>query len=111
MMRAMTDIDRRALIAATGAALLLPRAAYAQTQAAPFSWERLISRAQRLARAPFAETPAHPGAAKIDYTALHEARFREERTLWGDLPGDTGIRFFPLSDRDHRTGPCHAAAL
>ena len=97
MMRAMTDIDRRALIAATGAALFLPRAAYAQTQAAPFSWERLISRAQRLARAPFAETPAHPGAAKIDYTALHEARFREERTLWGDLPGDTGIRFFPLS--------------
>ena len=97
MMRAMTDIDRRALIAATGAALFLPRAAYAQTQAAPFSWERLISRAQRLARAPFAETPAHPGAAKIDYTALHEARFREERTLWGDPPGDTGIRFFPLS--------------
>ena len=93
----MTQIDRRAMIAATGAALLLPRALHAQTQAAPFSWERLIGQAQRLARAPFAETPAHPGAAKIDYTALHEARFREERTLWGDLPGDTGIRFFPLS--------------
>ena len=93
----MTQIDRRAMIAATGAALLLPRALHAQTQAGPFSWERLIGQAQRLARAPFTETPAHPGAAKIDYTALHEARFREERTLWGDLPGDTGIRFFPLS--------------
>ncbi|MGB3931179.1 MAG: glucan biosynthesis protein, partial [Sphingobium sp.] len=53
--------------------------------------------AQQRARAPFRDTPVHPGAAKVDYDALHAARFRDERTLWGDLPGATGIRFFPLS--------------
>ncbi|MEC3950495.1 glucan biosynthesis protein [Sphingobium sp. HWE2-09] len=93
----MTKIDRRAMIAASGAALLLPQALRAQSRAEPFSWERLVALAQKQARAPFTETPLHPGAAKVDYDALHAARFRDDRTLWGDLPGDTGIRFFPLS--------------
>ncbi len=93
----MTMIDRRALIAASSAALLLPRPLFAQDKGDAFSWELLIAMAQRLSRAPYVETPAHPGAAKVDYDALHQARFREERTLWGDLPGDTGVRFFPLS--------------
>ncbi|MBH1999536.1 MAG: glucan biosynthesis protein [Sphingomonadaceae bacterium] len=94
----MTHIDRRAMIAATGAALLVPTAALrAQSQATPFSWERLVAMAQKQARAPYAETPLYPGADKVDYDALHRARFRDDRTLWGDLPGDTGVRFFPLS--------------
>ena len=101
MTQTMTKIDRRAMIAASGAALLLPSALGAQSlignRPAPFSWERLVAQAQQLTRTPFKETPAHPGAAKVDYIAQHEARFRDERTLWGDLPGDTGIRFFPLS--------------
>ncbi|MEC3912137.1 glucan biosynthesis protein [Sphingobium sp. CR2-8] len=93
----MTQIDRRAMIAATGAALLLrPDTLLAQSGEA-FSWAALVAQAQRLSRAPFKDTPLHPGAAKVDYDALHKARFRDERTLWGDLPGDTGIRFFPLS--------------
>ncbi|WP_253344167.1 glucan biosynthesis protein [Sphingobium sp. OAS761] len=93
----MTPIDRRAMIAATGAALLLPLPLRAQTRPEPFSWDRLVATASRLTRTPFREAAAHPGAARVDYDALHAARFREERTLWGDLPGDTGIRFFPLS--------------
>ncbi|WP_188065875.1 glucan biosynthesis protein [Sphingobium sp. KCTC 72723] len=93
----MNPIDRRAMIAATGAALLLPSRLLAQTPGAPFSWQRLVAQAQRMARAPFVETPLHPGAQAVDYMALHEARFRDEATIWGDLPGDTGIRLFPLS--------------
>ncbi|WP_130753950.1 glucan biosynthesis protein [Sphingobium xenophagum] len=93
----MTHINRRAMIAATSAALILPHRLMAQAASEPFSWDRLIARAQRLARAPFAETPLHPGAQAIDYDALHQARFAEDRTIWGDLPGDTGVRLFPLS--------------
>lgn len=94
----MTHIDRRAMIAATGAALLLPTSSLlAQAQSGPFSWERLVAMAGRQARTPFVETPLFPGADKVDYDALHRARFRDDRTLWGNLPGDTGIRFFPLS--------------
>lgn len=92
----MTEMNRRALLAASGAALLLPDALRAQSNEA-FSWERLVAMAQQRARAPFRETPPHPGAAKVDYDALHAARFRDERTLWGELPGATGVRFFPLS--------------
>lgn len=97
MMNAMTQIDRRAMIAASAAALLLPDTLLAQTRGAAFSWDKLIASAQRLSRTPYKEVPRHPGAAKVDYIAQHEARFRDERTLWNDLPGDTGIRFFPLS--------------
>ncbi|WP_300399365.1 glucan biosynthesis protein, partial [uncultured Sphingobium sp.] len=97
----MTQIDRRAMIAASGAALLLPSTLHAQgltgNRPTPFSWDRLVAQSQQLTRTPFKETPAHPGAAKVDYIAQHEARFRGDRTLWGHLPGDTGIRFFPLS--------------
>ncbi|PZU51773.1 MAG: hypothetical protein DI554_20395, partial [Sphingobium sp.] len=66
----MTMIDRRALIAASGAALLLPRPALSQARSDRFSW---------------------------DYDQMHQARFRDEKTIWGDLPGDTGVRLFPLS--------------
>ncbi len=94
----MTLIDRRAMIAASSAALLLPAALRAQSSGSTaFSFETVVGLAQRLTRTPFAETPAHPGAAKVDYDALHKAGFRDDRTLWGDLPGDTGVRFFPLS--------------
>ncbi|BBD98923.1 hypothetical protein SAMIE_1024240 [Sphingobium amiense] len=93
----MTQMNRRAMIAASSAALLLPERLRAQTKGGAFSWEALVARAQGLASAPYRETPPHPGAAKVDYDALHAARFRDERTLWGGLPGDTGVRFFPLS--------------
>ena len=90
-------IDRRALIAASGAALLLPRPALSQARNNRFSWDGIIAMAQKLARAPFAETPPNPVAAKVGYDQMHQARFRDEKTIWGDLPGDTGVRLFPLS--------------
>ncbi|MEJ7933326.1 glucan biosynthesis protein [Sphingobium sp. AN558] len=93
----MTLIDRRAMIAASGAALLLPRPLLAQDRPDIFSWDRLVARAQRQSRTPFEDMPPHPRAAYVDYDAINQARFRDERTIWGDLPGDTGIRLFPLS--------------
>ena len=97
MIDIMTQIDRRATIAASGAALLSSHSAMAQPRATTFSWEWLVAQARNRARTPYRETPAHPGAPKADYDASNAVRFREERTLWGDLPGDTGVRFFPLS--------------
>ncbi|WP_066526975.1 glucan biosynthesis protein [Sphingobium sp. EP60837] len=93
----MMKIDRRAVIAVSGATLLFPRSALAQPRAERFSWETVIASAQRLARQPYKETPHHPGARNVNYDALYQARFREDRTIWGDLPGDTGIQLFPLS--------------
>ncbi|MCK0530916.1 glucan biosynthesis protein [Sphingobium agri] len=93
----MMDIDRRALIGASGAALLLPGTVLAQQGGERFSWDMVIARARGLARQPYRETPHHPGARKVDYEALYKARFREDRTIWGDLPGDTGVQLFPLS--------------
>lgn len=97
MMTSMIQMNRRTILTASGAALLLPQSLRAQAKGDAFSWDALVARAQALARAPYRETPPNPGAAKVDYNALHAARFRDERTLWGDLPGDTGVRFFPLS--------------
>jgi glucans biosynthesis protein len=93
----MMKIDRRTLIAAAGGSLLLPRSAMGQSAGEAFSWNLLVQRAQRLARTPYRETPHHPGAARVDYEALYRAKFREDRTIWGDLPGDTGVQLFPLS--------------
>ena len=92
----MPMIDRRAMIAASTAALILPRPLMAATRSEPFSFETLIARAQELTKAPFRETPPYPAAQAIDYTELHQAQFRDDRTIWGNLPGDTGIRLFPL---------------
>jgi len=97
IMAAMIKIDRRAMIAASGATLLFPASAMAQGAAERFSWQTVVAKAQRLARQPYRETPHHPGARKVDYEALYRARFREDRTIWGDLPGDTGVQLFPLS--------------
>ncbi|PZU57399.1 MAG: hypothetical protein DI547_13555 [Sphingobium sp.] len=95
----MTDLTRRDLIALSSAAMILPVAARAQS-ATPgseaFSWKGLVARAQALSRTPYKPTPANPGAERVDYDALHNARFRDERTLWNDLGGDTGVRFFPV---------------
>ena len=102
MMRAMnknisTAIGRRAMIAASGAALLFPGSLLARDGAEAFSWNMLVARAQRLARTAFKVTPFFPGADKIGYDAFNQARFRDERTIWNDRGDDTGIRLFPLS--------------
>lgn len=97
IMTTMIKIDRRAMVAASGAALLLPGSAFAQPKAERFSWEMVIAHARRLSRQPYRETPHHPGARNVNYDALYQARFREDRTIWGKLPGDTGVQLFPLS--------------
>ena len=89
------------MIAASAAALIVPTALRAETPGQPFSWNGLVAMARRLAAQPFAPTPPHPDAQKVDYDALHAARFRDERTLWNERGDDVGIRFFPLS----RTAP------
>src|SRR3546814_10519850 len=107
MISAMTKIDRRAMIAASGAALLLPRSALAQRRGEAFSWNMVIGRAQRLTRAPFAVTPFFPGADKIGYDAFTQARFRDERTIWNDKGDDTGLRLFPLDRKRTRLNSSH----
>ncbi|WP_414714671.1 glucan biosynthesis protein [Sphingobium sp. LMC3-1-1.1] len=92
-----TAIGRRAMIAASGAALLFPGSLLARDGAEAFSWNMLVARAQRLARTAFKVTPFFPGADKIGYDAFNQARFRDERTIWNDRGDDTGIRLFPLS--------------
>lgn len=93
----MTQWNRREMIAASGAALLFPGQLQAQVSPEPFSWDGLIARARALSRTPYRDVPPHPGAAAVDYDALHKAQFRPERALWADRPGATRVRFFPLS--------------
>lgn len=90
----MTEFSRRDLIAASGAAMLLPSAL--QAQSAAFSWKALVAQAGQLAKAPHRDAPPLPGADKVDYDALHKAQFRPERGLWNDVAGDLAIRFFPV---------------
>ncbi|MET0370775.1 MAG: glucan biosynthesis protein [Sphingobium sp.] len=91
----MTDFDRRTMMGVAGAALMLP--ASLRAREAGFSWQALAERARRLAASPFVDTPPYPAAAKVGYDAVNQARFRDDRTIWGDLLGATGIRLFPLS--------------
>ncbi|CAN5446733.1 glucan biosynthesis protein D [soil metagenome] len=101
----MTEISRRDMIAISSAAALLPGSLQAQTGQAPagvsagaaFSWQGLVAKAQALSRTPHVPTPANADAGKIGYDALHKAQFRPERSLWGDMPGATAVRLFPLS--------------
>ncbi|WP_336959573.1 glucan biosynthesis protein [Sphingobium aquiterrae] len=92
----MSSFSRRDLIAASSAAALFPSALRAQTRGSAFSWAGLVAQAEKLSRSPYRNVPSRPGAEKVNYDALHKAVFRDERMLWGDLPGDTGVRFFPV---------------
>jgi glucans biosynthesis protein len=97
---AMSSFSRRDLIAASGAAALFPQALRAQTRSkargSAFSWASLVAQAERLSRSPYQDVAPRAGAAKVNYDALHKAVFKDERMLWGDLPGDTSVRFFPV---------------
>jgi glucans biosynthesis protein len=105
--------DRRAVLSGLAAsslaagAVAAPRPASASAiwpkevplgPAVPFSFEALKGRARALAAQAFAPPPAPPRAltASIDYDAFGEIVYRPAATLWGALPGDRGVRFFPL---------------
>jgi len=92
----MDEITRREMVALTGAAMLLPGQAIAQSMEGKFSWKALTARAQALSRAPYRAVAHFPGADKVDYDALHKAQFKADRTLWNDIAGDVGIRLWPV---------------
>jgi glucans biosynthesis protein len=64
----------------------------------PFSFERLKASARRLASQPFRPPPGltTDQARLIDYDAFGAISYRSAATLWGDEPGDQGVRFFPV---------------
>ena len=89
----MMNIDRRALIGASGAALLLPGTALAQQAGERFSWDMVIARARSLARQPYRETPHHPGARKVDYDALYKAAFARTGRSGASFPAIRACSF------------------
>ncbi|RVT43975.1 glucan biosynthesis protein [Sphingobium algorifonticola] len=96
----MTEWNRREMVAATGAALVMARSgSLAAATAGPqgFDWATLVARAQALSATPYRNVPPNPGAQAVDYDALNAVRFRDDRTLWNDRNDATGIRLFPLS--------------
>src|SRR5262249_42779922 len=63
-----------------------------------FSFEQLKQQAKALAGQPY-RTPAGPPADLVqamDYDAFGSVRYRASAALWGEAPGDQGVRFFPL---------------
>ena len=94
--------NRRELLSAAIAAgllPLLPRAALAELRTGPasaFSYDTLREMARELARAPYAPTPIGDEALleSIDYDLHNQISYREDATLWGDVPGAAKVRFF-----------------
>jgi glucans biosynthesis protein len=65
----------------------------------PFSFERLKAQAKALAARPY-RPPTGPPEAEVqavDYDALNAISYRPSATLWGQTPGDGGVRFFSVS--------------
>ncbi len=77
----------------------------------PFSFELLKARAAALAaRPPEPPRPASEAARAIGYDAFGRIAYRPEATLWGDRPGDRGVRFFPISQIAPEPVTVHVAA-
>ncbi|AUW57961.1 hypothetical protein C1T17_07435 [Sphingobium sp. SCG-1] len=97
----MTQWNRREVVAASGAALLMAGAAQGQrtkdAAAQRFDWATLVGRAKALSQTPYRNVDPHPRAHAVDYDALHKVQFRDDRTIWNDRKDSTGIRLFPLS--------------
>ncbi|HEY1752288.1 MAG TPA: glucan biosynthesis protein [Caulobacteraceae bacterium] len=100
-------ISRRAAALALAAAGAAPVAAAARaswpTQAplgrpSAFSFERLKGQARALARRPYRPPPSPPAALAhaIDFDAFGKIAYKPAATLWGDQPGEGGVRFFPI---------------
>lgn len=66
--------------------------------ARPFSFDNLKAGARALAARPYAPPAAPPAALvhAIDYDAFGAIAYKPAATLWGTLPGDHGVRCFPL---------------
>jgi glucans biosynthesis protein len=93
-------IDRRESLAALGAALLLGShagAARPVSRGEPFSWDRLRALGMRVARAPWRSPPHVAEAHGVDYDAVGQIAYREDKTLWGEHGDAFGVRFFPVN--------------
>lgn len=78
-------------------ALLIPSLSHAAKGAGDaFSWPILVARAKALAGKPWRPVEIRNHAHAIDYDAVGQIGYREDKTLWPDN-GSGGIRFFPLS--------------
>lgn len=97
-MIAPTPMTRREHFASLAAfalfTLALARAAGASAE--PFSWPILVARAKALAGKPWRPVDLRSHAHDIDYDAVGQIGYREDKTLWADNAGG-GVRFFPLS--------------
>jgi periplasmic glucans biosynthesis protein len=105
-----TSVSRRAALLVSAAAFMarwtgpaFAAAATWPTEAPlgpprPFSFERLKQQAEALARRPYrtAPGPSRDLVNAIDYDAFGDIVYRRQATLWGESPGDTGVRFFPM---------------
>jgi len=94
--------SRRTLVGAALASPLIPLAGRgaaaplpALGPARPFAFAQLKAAAAASARRPYAPPSLRGDPAGIDYDAVGAISYRPEATLWGSLPGDAGIRFFP----------------
>ena len=107
----MIPISRRSALAASLASLASLAASWSRGAAADgwpdeaplgparaFSRRRLQVLARDLARRPYRAAPAPPAALvrAIDYDAFGQIVYRQAATLWGEAPGDGGVRLFPL---------------
>ncbi len=104
----MSAPDRRAVVAGLlGASLAAPAGAAAPptwpTEAPlgpprPFSFEEVKRRARALSQSRFTPPPSPPATLikAIDYDAFGQIAYKPSATLWGQAPGDRGVRFFPL---------------
>ncbi|HZZ90033.1 MAG TPA: glucan biosynthesis protein D [Caulobacteraceae bacterium] len=98
--------SRRALMALLASALAAPSVASAAAwpnearlgPPRPFTFEQLKSEALSRARQPYRPPPSPPPSLvrAIDYDAFGQIVYRPQATLWGDEPGDHGVRFFPI---------------
>jgi periplasmic glucans biosynthesis protein len=86
-----------ALVAARPASAVWPTGV-ALGAARPFSFDALKAEALALAGKPYRPPPGPPPALvrPLDFDAVGKIAYRPAATLWGDAPGDHGVRFFPL---------------
>jgi glucans biosynthesis protein len=63
-----------------------------------FAFDEVKRRAHALAGSAYVRPPAPPEALTraINYDAFGQIGYKPAATLWGQAPGDRGVRFFPL---------------
>jgi glucans biosynthesis protein len=104
----MTELTRRRLLATAPAAVAAAALTASNTHATaaagsygppqPFDFERLKQKAASLARSAYVarKPPAPDIVDTIDFDVAQKIKFKPERAIWGDGPGQFPIRLFHL---------------